>query len=104
MLIPTRRESCSKFSLAPYTTKLRRVRGCRVQEAELQQLLKNGGFFDRDLQKETSGPIDRKPVQRAWHIDVKVEPPRNELDETSKPFGLSLRDGGFALPFWPAEF
>ena len=56
-----------------------------IQEEELQTLLKNGGFFDRDpkKRKQAAALIENLYKERGY-IDANVEPPRNELNEESK--------------------
>jgi outer membrane protein assembly complex protein YaeT len=63
-----------------------------IKEEELQQLLKNGGFFDRDLKKRKQAvPLIENLYQERGYIDVSVEPPRNELNEASKTVRIVFR-------------
>src|SRR5215510_107544 len=56
-----------------------------IKEEELQSLLKQGGFFDRDLKKRKQAvPLIENLYKERGYIDVNVEPPRNELNEESK--------------------
>lgn len=56
-----------------------------LEEEELQTLLKDGGFFDRDLKKRKQAvPLIENLYKERGYIDVEVESPRNELNEQSK--------------------
>src|SRR5262249_39394630 len=56
-----------------------------IKEEELQLLLKQGGFFDRDLKKRKQAvPLIENLYKELGYIDVNVELPRNELHEESK--------------------
>ena len=57
-----------------------------------KRCLKDGGFFDRDLKKRKQAvPLIENLYKERGYIDVKVEPPRNELNESNpKPSGLSF--------------
>ena len=57
-----------------------------------RQLLKDGGFFDRDLEKRKQAvPLIENLYKERGYIDVKVDPPRNELDEASKTVRIVFR-------------
>ena len=67
--------------------------GVRAVEAdELQTLLKGSGFFDRDLKKRKQAvPLIENLYRERGYIDVKVDPPRNELNEESKTVRIVFR-------------
>src|SRR5262245_18101450 len=63
-----------------------------IKEEELQALLKQGGFFDRNLKKRKQAvPLIENLYKERGYIDVNVEPPRNELNEESKTVRIVLR-------------
>jgi outer membrane protein assembly complex protein YaeT len=63
-----------------------------IKEEELQALLKQGGFFDRDLKKRKQAvPLIENLYKERGYIDVNVEPPRNELNEESKTVRIVFR-------------
>jgi outer membrane protein assembly complex protein YaeT len=67
--------------------------GVRAVEAdELQELLKGSGFFDRDLKKRKQAvPLIENLYKERGYIDVKVDPPRNELNEESQAVRIVFR-------------
>jgi outer membrane protein assembly complex protein YaeT len=63
-----------------------------IKEEELQSLLKQGGFFDRDLKKRKQAvPLIENLYKERGYVDVNVEPPRNELNEESKTVRIVFR-------------
>ena len=63
-----------------------------VEEEELEKVLKDGGFFDRDLTKRKQAvPLLENLYRELGYIDVNVEPPQNELDEASNTVRIVFR-------------
>jgi outer membrane protein assembly complex protein YaeT len=63
-----------------------------LDQGELQTVLKDAGFFDRDLKKRKQAvSLIENLYKERGYIDVSVEPPRNELDETSKTVRMVFR-------------
>jgi len=56
-----------------------------VKADELQDLLKDSGFFDQDLKKRKQAvPLIENLYRERGYLDVRVQAPRNELSEDSK--------------------
>src|SRR6185295_10343815 len=63
-----------------------------IKEEELQTLLKNGGFLDRNPEKRKQAvPLIENLYKERGYIDANVESPRNELNEESKTVRIVFR-------------
>src|SRR5262249_8234792 len=63
-----------------------------IDEEELQLLLKQGGFFDRDLKKRKQAvPLIENLYKERGYIDVNVDAPHNELNEETKTVRIVFR-------------
>src|SRR5262249_31954781 len=63
-----------------------------IKEEELQTILKNGGFFERDPKKRKQAPALLENLYKdRGYIDVSVDSPRNELDAESQTVRIVFR-------------
>src|SRR4030095_12741606 len=63
-----------------------------IEEEELQSLLKDSGFFDRDLKKRKQAvPLIENLYKDRGYIDVSVEAPRNESNDETKTVRIVFR-------------